>query len=249
MTARPEIIKASWERIAQYGAMIPARFYQTLFIVHPEIRQAFPVAMGKLYEHLYQTVETLVVCSGNLDDPAVEQVVHNLGRRHARRARPEHYPMVGGALLATLKHFDPEWDDETAVEWELLYRWASGVMIDAAEDLNTDPNGPDPTPRWYETYGLKRTSAYASRVMLQAIEHAVSVTPAVQLSVLGRPGWWIAAQPLRADQLDETDPQRDHDIADRSLIVVDVVISDYRSRAIALARPGTRIAVAPEVSE
>lgn len=245
----PEAIKASWERILPAGSMVPARFYQTLFSVHPEIRAAFPLSMSDLYTHLGQTIDLIVRNADDLDKATPH--LHALGRRHASRAKPEDYTKVGGALKATLAHFDPEWssDPNIAESWGQAYDFAAARMQEAAEDLATDPQAPDPSPRWYYVYGLKRTSPYASRVILRAQDEAASVTHPMHVSVLGRPGWWITVDPYSPSDASDESPDIVQLIGDGSLIVFDLVISDHRSRAIALARPGTRVAVAPEVSQ
>lgn len=249
MTARyePDAIKASWERIARFGAMVPARFYQTLFTVHPEIRAKFPLSMATLYKHLGDTLALVVDNAADLDaaTPHIEQ----LGRRHASRAEPAHYAMVGGALLATLAHFDPEWDkDDVAESWTQAIEFVAARMIEAAEGLRADDDAPDPSPRWYKVYGLTRVNPYASRVVLEALDVAASVTYPMHVAVLGRPGWWVVVEPYKPADCSDERPDIVDRIEDGSLIVFDLLITDHRTRAIALARPGTRVAVAPEVS-
>ena len=239
----PELVKASWDRVKPAGDLFAARFYATLFSVHPELRDRFPISMRRQRVHLYQAVDVVAEMCDRLDDAV--PYVQELGRRHATRAEKHHYEQVGGALVATFAHFDPQWDEATAASLGHVYGLVSSVMWTAAEELLTDPETIDPTPRWYHVYGLKRLDAYSSRVMLECDERPAHTTPLMWASVLGRPGWWTEIRPLTAEYAPEA-------LADAvfhgALIIADVVAVDHRSRAIALARPGQRVFVAPEVN-
>ena len=52
---------------------------------------------------------------------------------HSPSAKPEHYPVVGGALLWTLaKGLGDAWTPETASAWTAAYGTLSGYMISEA---------------------------------------------------------------------------------------------------------------------
>lgn len=240
---QPELVKASWERVRPAGDLFAARFYATLFSVHPELRERFPVSMRAQRVHLFQAVDVVVELCDRLDQAV--PYLSELGRRHAVRAEPQHYAMVGGAILATFAHFDRDWDGSTHHSLAAAYGQIAHVMQSAAEELLTDPELIDPTPRWYHVYGLRRMDAYSSRVMLEADQEPASTTPLMWAACLGRPGWWTSVRPLAAEY---APPALAHSVDDGSLIVADVVILDHRSRALALARPGQRVFVAPEVN-
>lgn len=61
-------------------------------------------------------------------------VLKDLGRRHVEyRVRPEHYPIVGGALLDTLAvALGPKWTPEVKAAWVAVYTVVADTMIEGA---------------------------------------------------------------------------------------------------------------------
>jgi nitric oxide dioxygenase len=72
-----------------------------------------------------------VVVNGLTDLPAVLPAASALAKRHVGYgAKPEHYPVVGGALLWTLeKGLGEAWTPELAEAWAAAYGTLSGFMI------------------------------------------------------------------------------------------------------------------------
>jgi NAD(P)H-flavin reductase len=67
-------------------------------------------------------------------------VLQALGRDHRKFGTvAEHYPAVGASLLATLAHFDDEWDDALAASWAEAYQLVADVMVEAAEKAADEP--------------------------------------------------------------------------------------------------------------
>jgi len=65
--------------------------------------------------------------------------LQGLGRRHVRYgAQPEHYPIVGEVLLATLRDTAGEaWTDEYEAAWARAYTFAAEAMQQAAAEATT----------------------------------------------------------------------------------------------------------------
>jgi NAD(P)H-flavin reductase len=92
----------------------------------------FPVSMAAQSDRLFTAIGRLV---SNVDELArFRPTVEQLGRDHRRFAvRPEHYPFVGEALLATLARFlGPDWTSELADDWTEAYTVIASVMTEAA---------------------------------------------------------------------------------------------------------------------
>jgi NAD(P)H-flavin reductase/hemoglobin-like flavoprotein len=111
---------------------VPQFFYARLFLGSPELRGMFPVSMAAQSDRLVTAIGRLV---SNADDittlsPAIEQ----LGRDHRRfGVRPEHYPLVGEALLATLARFlGRDWTPDLVEDWTEAYTLIATVMQEAA---------------------------------------------------------------------------------------------------------------------
>jgi hemoglobin-like flavoprotein len=75
-----------------------------------------------------------VVVRGLSDLPSILPAASALAKRHVDYgARPEHYPVVGAALLWTLERgLGPQWTPEAAAAWTAAYSTLSGFMIEQA---------------------------------------------------------------------------------------------------------------------
>jgi nitric oxide dioxygenase len=74
------------------------------------------------------------VVNGLTDLPAILPAASALAKRHvAYGAKPDHYPVVGAALLWTLeKGLGSAWTPEVASAWTAAYGTLSGFMISEA---------------------------------------------------------------------------------------------------------------------
>jgi NAD(P)H-flavin reductase len=133
-------LKKSWGLVAGYGDQVPLFFYSTLFLTHPHTREMFPVSMANQRDKLVAALGQVVSRVDDLD--SVVPILRQLGLDHRKfGVAREHYPAVGGALLATLEHFSgTEWTAELAHDWATAYSIVADVMIAAADDAaNTPP--------------------------------------------------------------------------------------------------------------
>jgi methyl-accepting chemotaxis protein len=120
--ADADLVRASWAKISGDLDGAGRLFYATLFEMHPEAREAFKnTNMEQQPKRLMKMVDAAV---GLLDKPdELVPVLHELGRRHIKYGVVDaHYPLVGGALLATLgKALGPAFDEATAAAWGRIY--------------------------------------------------------------------------------------------------------------------------------
>ncbi|WP_433074048.1 globin domain-containing protein [Dactylosporangium sp. CA-052675] len=125
-------LKASWAQVVPLGDQAAAYFYATLFSIDPSLRLMFPASMGGQRDRLLSALGHIV---SNVDDSeTLVAFVEQLGRDHRRfEVQPQHYPVVGQALLHTLAHgLGPAWNDQLAADWAAAYGIVSKAMIDAA---------------------------------------------------------------------------------------------------------------------
>jgi nitric oxide dioxygenase len=104
-------------------------FYDRLFEVAPSVKSLFPADMTEQRKKLMATLAVVVGGLNNLD--SILPAASALAKRHVGYgARPEHYPVVGGALLWTLeKGLGDDWTPELASAWTAAYGTLSGFMI------------------------------------------------------------------------------------------------------------------------
>src|SRR3712207_3398161 len=131
-------MRANFAKAAATGDEAPLYFYSHLFLSHPETRAMFPVSMMHQRDKLFSALGHVVALVDDLD--ALVPVLQQLGRDHRKFGTlAAHYPAVGASLLATLEHFDPDWDEALASDWTAAYQPVAQVMVEAAEAVSDEP--------------------------------------------------------------------------------------------------------------
>lgn len=128
VTIDPTLIKSSFAVVEPHGSEVTAYFYAHLFEHNPDVRKLFAEHMNDQQDRLWAAIGTLV---NRLEDTdTVVNVLQGLGRRHiGYGALPEHFPAVGGSLLAALAHFAGDaWTPEIEAAWTALYGVITDVM-------------------------------------------------------------------------------------------------------------------------
>jgi nitric oxide dioxygenase len=127
-----ELVQQSFAKVAPISDTAAVIFYDRLFEVAPLVRPLFPDDMTEQRKKLMATLAVVVGGLGNLD--SILPAASALATRHVSYgARPEHYPVVGGALLWTLeKGLGEAWTPEVADAWTAAYGTLSGYMISQA---------------------------------------------------------------------------------------------------------------------
>src|SRR5205814_1291937 len=115
--------------ISEKAAVI---FYGRLFEIAPQVKSLFPPDMTAQRGKLMATLTAVVNGLGNV--PSILPAASALAKRHvAYGARPEHYPVVGAALLWTLENgLGEAWTGDVAEAWKAAYSMLSGFMISEA---------------------------------------------------------------------------------------------------------------------
>ena len=111
-------------------------FYDTLFELAPPARTLFPADLSDQRSKLMAELSTLIGFATAATEGDVDRFVaraHRLGARHtAYGAAPEHYDIVGVALLAALRDHVADWSDDHETAWTLLYQLVATTMLEGA---------------------------------------------------------------------------------------------------------------------
>ncbi|MGJ5008775.1 globin family protein [Bradyrhizobium oligotrophicum] len=123
------LVQDSFAKVAPISDQAATIFYDRLFEVAPQVRAMFPDDLTEQRKKLMATLA--VVVNGLTNLPAILPAASALAKRHVDYgARPEHYPVVGAALLWTLeKGLGDGWTPEVAAAWTAAYATLSGYMI------------------------------------------------------------------------------------------------------------------------
>ena len=124
------LVKKSWVSIRKIDPVIIADvFYTKLFHDNPELRKMFPKNIEEQYSKLIDMLTTIIARLEKLDD--LKGDIVQMAKRHVNYGvKPEHYNMVGKALLWTLqKTLGADWNAELRTAWVNCYAVLSGTMI------------------------------------------------------------------------------------------------------------------------
>ncbi len=126
------LVQQSFAKVAPISDQAAVMFYDRLFDVAPQVKAMFPADMTEQRKKLMATLA--VVVNGLSDLPSILPVASALATRHvAYGVKPEHYPVVGAALLWTLeKGLGSAWTPEVASAWMAAYGTLSDFMIGQA---------------------------------------------------------------------------------------------------------------------
>jgi nitric oxide dioxygenase len=127
-----ELVQSSFAAAAPRADELTSIFYRRLFELAPGVRPLFPTDIDEQRVKLARELAAIVAA---ITDPAALVTrMEALGARHIRYgAVPEHYPVVGEALLGTLgEMFGAAFTDELATAWALAYGMVADAMIAGA---------------------------------------------------------------------------------------------------------------------
>ena len=127
-----KLVQESFAKVAPISEQAAVIFYDRLFEVAPAVKAMFPADMTEQRKKLMTMLAAVVNGLSNLE--SILPAASALAVRHVGYgARPEHYPVVGGALLWTLeKGLGDAWTPDVAAAWTAAYGTLSGFMISEA---------------------------------------------------------------------------------------------------------------------
>jgi nitric oxide dioxygenase len=136
MNLNIDALEASFDQVAARGDELVESFYERLFTVAPAVRPLF--AGTDLKRQKGMLLAALVLLRNSLRDlESVTPKLRDLGARHIRYgALPEHYPIVGEVLIASMAEIAGEaWTVEYEQAWTEAFAVVSGAMLDGASSV------------------------------------------------------------------------------------------------------------------
>jgi hemoglobin-like flavoprotein len=139
MTLDLNALEASFDLVAPQGDELMDIFYARLFTAAPAVKPLF--AGTDLRRQKGMLLSALVLLRNSLRDlDAIVPALRRLGARHvAYGARPEHYPVVGEVLIASMAQVaGGAWRPEHERAWVTAFTLVAGVMSEGAADAEQD---------------------------------------------------------------------------------------------------------------
>lgn len=126
------LVRQSLEQLQPLSEQVAAQFYDRLFERSPGVAELFRVDMTVQGHRLMTMLAGLVTL---LDEPALlDESLRALGARHVGYGTlPEHYGVVGGALIDTLAlSLGPDFTPAHRRAWAVMYGRVRSVMLGGA---------------------------------------------------------------------------------------------------------------------
>jgi hemoglobin-like flavoprotein len=126
-----QIVQSTFIKVTLVSNQAGEWFYKRLFELSPEIKPLFSnTNMHIQSAKLMQMIATAVTSLDHLDE--LRPTLGDLGRRHVTYGvRPEHYPIVGQALVFALAHvLGAEFTAETEEAWKQLYSLLVSIIVE-----------------------------------------------------------------------------------------------------------------------
>jgi hemoglobin-like flavoprotein len=133
MALEVETLEESFDLVAPKSDELVKRFYERLFETAPAVQPLFEkVDMDHQRQALLNMLLVLRESLHDLEDVVPD--LQELGARHVDYgAQAEHYPVVGGVLLATMAEIGGDaWKPEYTAAWEEAYGVIQEVMLSGA---------------------------------------------------------------------------------------------------------------------
>lgn len=129
------IIKATAPVLKEKGEEITTTMYEILFGRNPELQELFKDAEPDQYKKLANAVYSY---AANIDQLEVlGKGIETMAKAHVKtNIKPEHYPLVGSALLSAIEKVLGEAATEEIMNaWKEAYFFLADVLIKREEEL------------------------------------------------------------------------------------------------------------------
>ncbi len=131
------LVRLTFDHVVPISGVAADMFYERLFYMAPSLRGMFPEDMRDQKRKLMVMLATAVQGLHDLDRLVPQ--VKTLGARHAGYGvRPEHYAIVGEALIWTLERgLGDAFTTEVRLAWTRVYGLIAATMQDGAREAVT----------------------------------------------------------------------------------------------------------------
>jgi len=129
------IIKATAPILKEKGEEITSAMYPILFEKYPEVEKLFENATPEQHKKLASAVYAYASNIDKLEN--LSKGIETMALAHVKtRVKPEHYPMVGDALLSAIKHVLGDGATTEVMDaWAEAYGFLADVLIAREKEL------------------------------------------------------------------------------------------------------------------
>jgi nitric oxide dioxygenase len=132
------LIKSSAPVLQEKGEVLSRHFYERMFRAHPEVAPMFNRMNQKAGTQQRSLAAAICAFAAHVDRlDALGAAVEMIAQKHASlRILPEHYPIVGSNLLASIREVMGEAaSDELIDAWRAAYGVLAGILIGREKEI------------------------------------------------------------------------------------------------------------------
>lgn len=136
--AQKQLIMATVPALKEHGLLLTTHFYQRVFAHNPELKNVFNQGNQQDGRQPLSLATAVLAYAQHIDDPSVlASALTRIGHKHTSLAiRPEHYPVVGHHLLASIGEvLGDAATPELLDAWGAAYGQLASLMIDTEAGL------------------------------------------------------------------------------------------------------------------
>jgi len=136
MTAKTiEIVKSTAPVIKEHGEAITAAMYPILFERYPQTKELFKDSSADQYKKLASAVYAYAANIDKLEN--LSSGIETMAFAHVKtNVKPEHYPMVGDAVLSAIKQvLGDAATDDVINAWKEAFFFLADVLIKREAEL------------------------------------------------------------------------------------------------------------------
>jgi nitric oxide dioxygenase len=133
-----EIIKSTVPVLQENGVALTTLFYKNMFENNPEVKKFFDMNNQEDGTQPKALARAIVAYAKNIDKlENLGSAVERIAQKHASlKIKPEHYPIVGQNLIATIKELlDLDDDSEIVKAWVEAYGLLANILIDREAEI------------------------------------------------------------------------------------------------------------------
>jgi len=132
------LVKSTIPLLENAGTAVTEHFYRRMFEHNPELLDIFNMSNQASGRQQFALFNAVAAYAKNIEQPQVLlEAVERIAHKHASMLiQPEHYPIVGGHLLATLKELAPDaFSAEIEQAWAEAYEFLANIFIQREQAL------------------------------------------------------------------------------------------------------------------
>jgi len=135
-----QTVKATIPFLVENGAKLTGHFYQRMFRENPEVKEYFNAAHQASGSQQGALAASVCAFAKNIETPEnLSQAVSLIANKHASLGvRPEHYPIVGKHLLASIDELMDPAPPEVLRAWGEAYEFLAEVLINQEKSIYSE---------------------------------------------------------------------------------------------------------------